>query len=97
MTYPTPHETRMQMMDRAHGSHHAEHGPTEVLRTPYGKWMWWSALQMVDFVPKGGRRAVTNIVLTRPQNTLDEAINAACRRELKGGTYTVRRKEKAHT
>jgi hypothetical protein len=50
-----------------------------ILRVPYGKYMWWPALQCVDFVPMGTRSPIRAGTLTMKQNTEMGAILVACK------------------
>jgi hypothetical protein len=56
---------------------------TVVLITPYGRWIWWPILGMIDFILKGKRRPERTIYIrSHKLDTLDSAIARAARAEI---------------
>lgn len=53
--------------------------PREVLRTPAGRWVWWPALDTVDFIPKGKHTPRRTVYLKRGTDNYAGAVRAATR------------------
>lgn len=57
-----------------------------ILRTPYGRWVWWPALLSVEFIPARQRRPTIDLQLPEG-SALEYAVRAAV-------TYEYRRMNK---
>ena len=49
----------------------------EVMKTPSGKYVWYPALWLIDYIPKGKRHATWSKVLNKTQNNEDGALYVA--------------------
>jgi len=55
-------------------------GRIVLVRTMRGRWVWWPALQVVDYIPAGKRTPKWSFTLASSQNTEVGALRAIVHR-----------------
>lgn len=59
-----------------------EKGSITVLTTPYGRYEWWWALSIIDYIPKGKRRRTRTYPLPVTDDTEERVVYIAAKKEI---------------